>query len=141
MLSSGFIEAFAALPAQLHDDIRCRVVVELSMTWYLHFEFIGGVVTEIHISGRNSLFDTDFVIDDLYDVAWDNLEQLGMVTSHTKVVVHTTYWESHYFYNVETGAEDLGDFLQDVPWEWCLQPIDDALLELGFANIVYTRRA
>ena len=97
MLPDGFIEAFDALPANLVGDIRSRVVSELSLTWYLHFEFIDGVVTEIHISGRNSLFDTNFVIDDLYDVAWDNLEQLGLVTSHIKVVVHTTYWESFYF--------------------------------------------
>ena len=38
-------------------------------------------VTEIHATGRNSLFDTNFVIDGLYDVAWDNFEQLGLVTS------------------------------------------------------------
>ena len=139
MLPDGFIEAFDALPANLVGDIRSRVVSELSLTWYLHFEFIDGVVTEIHISGRNSLFDTNFVIDDLYDVAWDNLEQLGLVTSHVKVVVHTTYWESFHFYNIDTGAEDIGDRLQDVPWDGFLQPIDDALLELGFINIVYTR--
>jgi len=47
------------------------------MTWYLHFEFIDGVVTEIHISGRDSLFDTDFVIDDLYDVAWVRAAGVG----------------------------------------------------------------
>jgi hypothetical protein len=54
-------------------------------------------------------------------------------------VVHTTYWESFHFYNIETGAEDIGDRLQDVPWDGFLQPIDDALLDLGFINIVYTR--